>query len=154
MEFPFGEARENEKLLANSSRRAHFTYSAWKSPQLLARISEVAGIDLVPSMDFESATTNISLNSAGGPETDDNESDTPSSAVAWHYDSCPFVCVTMLSDCTGMIGGETALRLPNGKIRKVRGPAMVCLTRFVGGVITWLTLSFAGHGCRYAGEVH
>lgn len=28
------------------------------------------------------------------------------SSVAWHYDSFPFVCVTMASDCTDMVGGE------------------------------------------------
>lgn len=55
-----------------------------------------------------------------------NTTDDGTSAVAWHYDSFPFVCVTMLSDCTGMVGGETALRMPNGNIMKVRGPAMVC----------------------------
>ncbi len=46
-------------------------------------------------------------------------------AFAWHYDSYPFVCVTMLSDCTDMIGGETAIKMPSGDIMKVRGPAMV-----------------------------
>jgi hypothetical protein len=51
----------------------------------------------------------------------DNDDNVP--AFAWHYDSFPFVCVTMLSDCSNMIGGETAIRLPNGSIKKVRGPA-------------------------------
>ncbi|KAG2413332.1 hypothetical protein HFD88_002521 [Aspergillus terreus] len=45
-------------------------------------------------------------------------------AFAWNYDSLPFVCVTMLSDCTGMVGGETALKTATGEIMKVRGPAM------------------------------
>lgn len=46
-------------------------------------------------------------------------------AVSWNYDSFPFVCVTTLSDCTGMVGGETALRTRSGEVMKVRGPAMV-----------------------------
>lgn len=46
-------------------------------------------------------------------------------AFGWHYDSFPFVCVTMLSDCTSMIGGETAIQLPSGEIKKFRGPSMV-----------------------------
>jgi hypothetical protein len=46
--------------------------------------------------------------------------------VDWHTDSYPFVCVTMLSDCTGMVGGETALRRGDGEVVKVRGPQMVC----------------------------
>lgn len=47
--------------------------------------------------------------------------------VDWHTDSYPFVCVLMLSDCTNMIGGETALRTGTGEIMRVRGPGMVCL---------------------------
>ena len=31
----------------------------------------------------------------------------------------------MLSDCTGMVGGETALRTGDGEIVKVRGPQKV-----------------------------
>jgi hypothetical protein len=60
--------------------------------------------------------------------TDENrtwEDDDP--VVDWHTDSYPFVCVTMLSDCTGMVGGETALRRGDGEVVKVRGPQMVCL---------------------------
>lgn len=45
--------------------------------------------------------------------------------VGWHNDSYPFVCVTMLSDCTNMTGGETALRTANNDILKVRGPEKV-----------------------------
>ena len=110
-----------------TSRRAPFTYDAWKSPEVLARISEVAGIDLVPSIDFEIANINISI---PDPNTDAQRTVSLTSneelpAVAWHYDSFPFVCVTMLSDCTGMVGGETAMRTPAGEIMKVRGPAMV-----------------------------
>ncbi|KAF4221533.1 hypothetical protein CNMCM5878_008781 [Aspergillus fumigatiaffinis] len=89
-------------------------------------ISEVAGIGLVPSIDFEIANINISINNqesvveqkAGNPFDDDLP------AVAWHYDSFPSVCVTMLSDCAGMVGGETALKTATGEIMKVRGPAM------------------------------
>ncbi|GAD95441.1 amino acid transporter, putative [Paecilomyces variotii No. 5] len=61
--------------------RAPFTYDAWKSPEVLAKISQVAEIDL---------------------DEDRLLSDADLPAVAWHYDSFPFVCVTMLSDCTGM----------------------------------------------------
>ena len=56
---------------------------------------------------------------AGCPWEDDKP------VVGWHNDSYPFVCVTMLSDCTNMVGGETALRTGDGKVMKVRGPGMV-----------------------------
>ena len=45
--------------------------------------------------------------------------------VDWHTDSYPFVCVLMMSDCSEMIGGETALRKGDGSTMKVRGPTMV-----------------------------
>lgn len=59
--------------------------------------------------------------------------------VDWHTDSYPFVCVTMLSDCTDMIGGETTLRNGNGEVVKVRGPQM-------GGLLTVLPILQACKG--------
>lgn len=56
---------------------------------------------------------------AGCPWEDDKP------VVGWHTDSYPFVCVLMLSDCTNMVGGETALRTGRGDVMKVRGPTMV-----------------------------
>ena len=56
---------------------------------------------------------------AGCPWEDDKP------IVDWHTDSYPFVCVTMLSDCSTMVGGETALRTGDGEILKVRGPGQV-----------------------------
>lgn len=57
---------------------------------------------------------------AGCPWEDDKP------VVGWHTDSYPFVCVLMLSDCSSMIGGETALQTGRGDILKIRGPEMVC----------------------------
>ena len=56
---------------------------------------------------------------------DVNLEDDDEAIVGWHRDSYPFVCVLMMSDTTGMIGGETALRTGNGEIKKVRGPQKV-----------------------------
>ncbi|CAM1511850.1 Fc.00g093630.m01.CDS01 [Cosmosporella sp. VM-42] len=108
-----------------TTARAPFVYDAWRSPEVLARISEVAGLELVPAIDFDIGNINISINDQTSTEQNMGASDDDQMpAVAWHYDSFPFVCVTMLSDCTGMVGGETAVRLPNGDTMKVRGPAM------------------------------
>ena len=122
-------------------RRAPFTYAAWNSPELISRISEVAGIDLIPSIDYEIANINISFSggSAAQPQPQSDAVKAPedplapdsATAFAWHYDSFPFVCVVMLSDCTDMVGGETALRMPSGEVMKVRGPTMVCQTFFL-----------------------
>jgi hypothetical protein len=111
-------------------------YDAWKSLDTLAIISRIAEIDLVPVIDWEIGHVNISLQSEDEKfkalaekarrdteENDAREDEDP--VVDWHTDSYPFVCVTMLSDCTDMIGGETALRKGNGEIIKVRGPQMV-----------------------------
>lgn len=42
----------------------------------------------------------------------------------WHADSFPYSVVMMLSNTDKMIGGETALQLLDGAIRKLRGTSM------------------------------
>ena len=99
-------------------------------------------MDLVTAMDFEIGHVNISVKSKEREEEEHAlnavksnsvkdggicgrplEDDKP--IVDWHHDSYPFVCVTMLSDCSQMVGGETALKTGNGEVLKVRGPQMV-----------------------------
>ncbi len=83
-------------------------------------------------MDFEIGHINLSVKSEEQKDkelrayTQDGGSERP--VVGWHTDSYPFVCVLMLSDCTSMIGGETALRTGTGEVLKVRGPQMVRLS--------------------------
>ncbi|RJE22070.1 hypothetical protein PHISCL_05576 [Aspergillus sclerotialis] len=107
--------------------RAPFTHDAWSSPEVAAMVSSVAGIDLTHMFDYEIANINISINDQTTVISSDGkvQSKDSTSAFAWHYDSFPFVCVTMVSDCSEMIGGETAIRTPSGEVRKIRGPAMV-----------------------------
>jgi hypothetical protein len=93
-------------------------------------------------MDFEIAHINVSTQSEEqkrqvldaiaektSREADEGVSGCPweddKPIVDWHTDSYPFVCVTMLSDCTEMLGGETALRTGTGEIMRVRGPQQV-----------------------------
>ncbi|KAL5341927.1 hypothetical protein BJX70DRAFT_386391 [Aspergillus crustosus] len=111
--------------------RAPFNYDVWKSPEVLEKVSAAAGIDLVPVFDYEIANINVAVKedydthtTGNGSKTKPTTDDDDVPAFAWHYDSFPFVCVTMLSDCTEMVGGETAISLPSGEIKKVRGPAM------------------------------
>ncbi|KAK5096613.1 hypothetical protein LTS08_007486 [Lithohypha guttulata] len=129
------------QLRGYAPKYAPFVYDAWHSPQVLEIVSKIAGIDLVPVMDFEIGHINISVHSKKAQEeakraiaehksrqADEGvsgcpwEDDTP--IVGWHTDSYPFVCVLMLSDCSQMIGGETALRKGSGDIMKVRGPGV------------------------------
>ncbi|KAL9104073.1 MAG: hypothetical protein Q9163_000925 [Psora crenata] len=140
------------QLRGYAAKAAPFIYETWKHPDTLAIVSKVAGIDLVPEMEFEIAHINLSSKSptqrveelatihdrksteedegiAGCPWEDDKP------IVDWHTDSYPFVCVTMLSDCTTMIGGETALRTGSGEVLKVRGPEMGCAVVLQGRYI-------------------
>ena len=121
------------------SRCAPFIYDAWNNPRVLKIISEIAGIELVPVMDLEIGHINISImgpedqakglatlaQKAKGNTGEDDPSEDERPIVDWHTDSYPFVCVAMLSDCTTMVGGETALRRGDGETVKVRGPQMV-----------------------------
>ncbi|RAL10966.1 uncharacterized protein BO97DRAFT_471274 [Aspergillus homomorphus CBS 101889] len=108
-------------------QRAPFIFNAWNSPELLATISKVAGIDLVPAMDMDVGHVNVSVNDKDAHTVEvkrDESGDDSMPAFAWHHDSYPFVCVTMLSDCEGMVGGETAVKTGNGEVLKFRGPLM------------------------------
>ncbi|KAL2066744.1 hypothetical protein VTL71DRAFT_2816 [Oculimacula yallundae] len=104
-------------------KHARFSEAAWKHPRTLEMISKIAGVELVTAIDYEIANINISV-----PPKVRDENETTSTKVedvpvcGWHKDSYPFVCVLMMSDTTGMIGGETALRTGSGEIKLVRGP--------------------------------
>jgi hypothetical protein len=78
-------------------------------------------------MDYEIGHINMSV--PGKKQQYDKEvlisEEDEEAVVGWHRDSYPFVCVLMMSDTTGMIGGETALRTGTGEIKKVRGPQKV-----------------------------
>ena len=106
-------------------RYGKFVFEAWKHPDTLAIISKIAGVDLVPVMDYEIGHVNLSIPGNKEDHKDLGEDDDGGAIVGWHRDSYPFVCVLMMSDTTGMVGGETALRTGFGDIKKVRGPSKV-----------------------------
>lgn len=134
-------------------RYAPFIHQFWHSSEVLKIISENAGVDLVPAMDYEICHTNVQLGPDGvegakatpvePPEATETaikefEEEKPSSQVVtsqekpiveWHKDSHPFVCVVMLSDARHMVGGETELQCGDGKTLKVKSPQMVCCIR-------------------------
>ncbi|KAF2797653.1 hypothetical protein K505DRAFT_347074 [Melanomma pulvis-pyrius CBS 109.77] len=150
------------QLRGYASKYAPFTYDAWHHPETLAIMSEIAGVDLIPQFDYEIGNINLSVKTdeqtkeeldainkqktyfaedegiAGCPWEDDKP------IVGWHEDSYPFVCVLMLSDCTNMVGGETALRTANGEIMKVRGPQEGCGVILQGRYITHQALRALG----------
>jgi hypothetical protein len=117
-----------KQIRGYAPKHGKFIFEAWKHPQTLAIISKIAGVDLVPVMDYEIGHINMSV--PGKKKEYDSSvmisEDDEEAIVGWHRDSYPFVCVLMMSDTTGMIGGETALRTGTGEIKKVRGPSKGC----------------------------
>ncbi|KAG9236905.1 hypothetical protein BJ875DRAFT_438978 [Amylocarpus encephaloides] len=126
-----------KQLRGYAPKHGKFVFEAWKHPETLAIISKIAGVDVVPVMDYEIGHVNLSLPRKGNDYDSktmiSEEDDTP--IVGWHRDSYPFVCVLMMSDTTGMVGGETALRTGTGEIKKVRGPSMGCAVVLQGRYI-------------------
>lgn len=130
--------------------KSPFVYDAWHSKEVLDAISEAAGIELVPVMDYEIASTNIQLGSKGPagvrelgelPSPPKEESDILPSIYDskpvddWHYDGVPIVAVLMVSDTTGMVGGETAVRCKDGTVGVVPGPAKGKVVLMQGSVL-------------------
>jgi hypothetical protein len=135
-------------------RYAPFIYQFWTSPEVLSIVSSIAGVDLVPVVDYEICHTNIQVGEGGldgvwntpvvppepstserlgfekrmrGEEVIKEESDDSleKAIVSWHRDSYPFVCVVMLSNSEFMTDGETELQKGDGTTIKVRAPQMV-----------------------------
>lgn len=141
---------------------APFTFAAWTHPATLAIVSKLAGIDLIPWSDYEIAHINLSvkteeqvkselkvahsrtssIHSDEGIDVSSSKAEKP--IVGWHRDAYAFVCVLMLSDCTGMVGGETALRTADGGVLCVRGPTEGCAIILQGRKIDHAALRAMG----------
>ncbi|KAJ3960406.1 hypothetical protein N0V92_002943 [Colletotrichum tropicale] len=107
------------------STYAPFMDQAWNNPKTLEVISKVAGVDLIPNIQYEVGNINISIQKAASDEDKAAAKNGDNTSVTkWHYDAFPFVCVVMMSDATNMLGGETALKTGTGEVLKVRGPQM------------------------------
>jgi hypothetical protein len=140
---------------------APFIHAFWRSPEVLKIVSQNAGIDLVPVMDYEICHTNVQLGPDGiegvrmipveppratseAIATFEKDSPAPEKTtdqtkpvVEWHRDSHPFVCVVMLSDAKHMVGGETELQCGHpGKTVKVKSPGLGAATILQGRYIT------------------
>lgn len=134
-------------LRGMAQRYTPFIQSFWNSPEVLKIVSDIAGVDLVPAMNYEICHTNIQLGSdeldgvratpvvppmatmdamsKSEKDSADKRSGFDNAIVKWHKDSHPFVIVVMLSDARYMEGGETVLMGGDGKTHSVRAPQMV-----------------------------
>lgn len=112
------------KLRGYVAKYAPFTYTAWTHPESLRIISELAGMELEIMFDYEIAHVNLTLPSKEQDTiaTTEQDKEEGAKAVYWHCDSYPFVCVVMLSETSGMVGGETRLQKADGSIVKVADP--------------------------------
>ncbi|KAH8815251.1 hypothetical protein F5884DRAFT_666060 [Xylogone sp. PMI_703] len=128
-----------KQLRGYAPKHAKFIYEAWKHPKTLSLLSKIAGVELVPVIDYEIGHINLSIT-----KKKEGSSDDESAIVGWHRDSYPFVCVLMMSDTTNMVGGETALRTGTGEIMKVRGPSKGCAVVLQGRYIDHQALSAYG----------
>lgn len=135
-------------------RYAPFIHEFWHSPEVLKIISDLAGVELVPALDYEISHTNVQLGPNGldavrktpiEPPVATDEAiasfektrkqkqavtDQSKPIIEWHKDSHPWVCVVMLSDARHMAGGETELLKGDGSTLKVKAPQMVRSTAF------------------------
>lgn len=129
-------------------------------------VSDAAGIDLVPVMDWEIGHTNIQVGSKGLAGVRElTEIPTPALSAEevakipvgdfdnrlvddWHIDSYQFVCVAMLSDASTMRGGETAIETGNGSIVKMRGAQMGGAVVLQGGYTKHAAYRTIGAGER------
>ena len=128
-------------------RYSRFIKQFWNSPEVLKIVSDNAGVELVPALDYETCHVNVQggldevrstpveppaateeaiqrLAAQNAPEGPDGYNE-KKAIIEWHKDSHPWVCVVMLSDARYMTGGETILQKGDGSSLPVIAPQMV-----------------------------
>lgn len=147
------------------SQDTPFVDSVWRHPEVIQACSQAAGVDLQVIFDYEIGHVNVQLDELADkqclsdvlppsvppkcPSTISNgdmasDQEQLSSVRGWHVDSYPWVCVCMLSDPEGMIGGETGLQKGDGSIVKMLGPGVGWAVMMQGGCINHLALRAFG----------
>lgn len=147
------------------SQDTPFVDSVWRCPEVLAACSQAAGIDLQVIFDYEIGHVNVQLdelvgkdhvwdilppaspprNTTAVPDSSmPSEQEQLSSVRDWHVDSYPWVCVCMLSDPHGMVGGETGLQKGDGSVVKMLGPEIGWAVMMQGGCINHIALRAFG----------
>jgi hypothetical protein len=118
---------------------APFTHAFWTSPEVMKILSDAASIEMEPALPYEIGHTNVQLGPGGRealkdlplypvpvpPGWEEEKSEYDNIPVDnWHKDSFAYSCVMMLSNTEKMVGGETALQMPDGTSKKIRGTSM------------------------------
>ncbi|KAI9730912.1 MAG: hypothetical protein M1818_007986 [Claussenomyces sp. TS43310] len=151
------------QLRGMAPRYAPFIHQFWSSLEVLKIVSEIAGVEVVPVVDYEIAHTNVQLGPGGLDAARDTPIEPPEatreaisalqenrseqgggngnpSIIEWHHDSHPFVCVVMLSDARYMTGGETVLKTGTGETLPVKAPQMGSAVILQGRYINHMAL--------------
>ncbi|KAJ5151123.1 uncharacterized protein N7482_010375 [Penicillium canariense] len=151
-------------VLRDAVRYSKFVRDFWTHPVTLRIVSEAAGIPLEIIMPTEIGHTNIQVKGSTISEMKNNLTTEPtlervilspedreydplkdaSAIIPWHYDSYPYVCVLMLSETDGMIGGETYIKRGDGTAQKVEGPQIGHAVMLQGGEVEHLAARAKG----------
>jgi hypothetical protein len=154
------------------SQDAAFVDAVWRSPEVVAACSRAAGVDLELMFDYEIGHVNVQVDELADkpnlwdvlppavpkarPDDDPDllpvavvDSDSVNrlrSVRDWHVDAYPWVCVCMLSDPAGMVGGETAIEKGDGSVVKMLGPGVGYAVMMQGGCVNHAALRAYGGG--------
>lgn len=151
-------------VLRDAVKHSQFIKDFWTHPETMRIVSEASGVPLEVVMPTEIGHTNIQVEGTTIPEMCSNLKVEPSvekldlspedraydpltdksSIIPWHYDSYPYVCVLMLSETEGMVGGETYIRKGDGKAQKVEGPQIGHAVMLQGGEVEHLAARAKG----------
>ncbi|CAG8899784.1 unnamed protein product [Penicillium egyptiacum] len=132
-------------VLRDAVKQSKFVNDLWTHPETMRIVSEAVGVPLEVVMPTEIGHTNIQVEGTTIAEMASNLKVEPaaeklqlspeersydplkdaSAIIPWHYDSYPYVCVLMLSDTEGMIGGETYIKKGDGEVQKIGHAVML-----------------------------
>ncbi|KUL82747.1 hypothetical protein ZTR_11106 [Talaromyces verruculosus] len=151
-------------VLRDAAKLSNFIKSFWTHPETMRIVSEAVGVPLDVIMPTEIGHTNIQVEGATISEMTKKLNVEPtaekvelsveeraydplkdaSAIIPWHYDSYPYVCVLMLSETEGMIGGETYIKKGDGTAQKVEGPQIGHAVMLQGGKVKHLAARARG----------
>ncbi|KAJ5775685.1 uncharacterized protein N7511_000696 [Penicillium nucicola] len=151
-------------VLRDAVKQSKFVNDFWTHPETMRIVSDAVDVPLEIVMPTEIGHTNIQVEGRTIPEMASNLNVEPSleklelsvedraydplkdasAIIPWHDDSYPYVCVLMLSDTEGMIGGETYIQKGDGESQKVEGPQIGHAVMLQGGEVKHLAARAKG----------
>ncbi|KAJ6032501.1 hypothetical protein N7540_003233 [Penicillium herquei] len=151
-------------VLRDAGKQSNFIKDFWTHPETMRIVCEAMGVPLDIIMPMEIGHTNIQVEGTTVAEMTKSLSLEPtaekveltleersydplkdtSTIIPWHHDSYPYVCVLMLSETEGMVGGETYIKKGDGTAKKVEGPQIGHAVMLQGGEVEHLAARAKG----------